>query len=248
MVESGRVRFVDQDGRTQTGEWTDDGIVYRDSIYDPEVVDILPPVSGGKLIGVGANHESSDEQILEKYGWPETPVDLPQYVKVGKNAYVGHQQDVMLPAENEYLYEIELAAVIGKECRNVQSENAADVIRGFTCYNDITIFDPDGDIVRQKSFDNAAPIGPVIAPPEAVPEDANMELRKNGEIQQTGNRSEIRNSEADIIEEITSRVTLFPGDIISTGAPGGIGKLHDGDSVAIEIEGVGTHEHQIQLI
>ncbi len=97
--------------------------------------------------------------------------------------------------------------------------------------------------IRGKAFDGSAPIGPVVAPPDEVPDDATVELRLNGEVKQQSSRSEFIFSVPEIIEEITTYMTLEPGDIIITGTPAGVGPLSDGDRVEVEIEGVGTLEH-----
>ncbi|MFT4958568.1 MAG: 2-keto-4-pentenoate hydratase/2-oxohepta-3-ene-1,7-dioic acid hydratase in catechol pathway, partial [Halobacteriales archaeon] len=101
--------------------------------------------------------------------------------------------------------------------------------------------------VRGKAFDGAAPMGPVVAPPDDVPEDAAIELRVDGDLRQEGTRADMVFSVPDLIAEITAYVTLEPGDVIATGTPSGVGPLEDDDHVAIEIEGIGTLEHDVRI-
>jgi len=101
--------------------------------------------------------------------------------------------------------------------------------------------------VRGKAFDNAAPLGPVVATPDEVPDDASIELRVNGETKQSATIDQFYFSVAELIAEITDYMTLAPGDVISTGTPAGVGALADGDHVAVEIDGIGTLEHDVVI-
>jgi len=90
-------------------------------------------------------------------------------------------------------------------------------------------------------------MGPVIATPDEVPEDAAIELRINGETKQQSTVDQFFFSVPELIAEITSYLTLEPGDVISTGTPAGVGPLSDGDHVEVEIAGIGTLEHDVQV-
>jgi 2-keto-4-pentenoate hydratase/2-oxohepta-3-ene-1,7-dioic acid hydratase in catechol pathway len=87
----------------------------------------------------------------------------------------------------------------------------------------------------------------VVADPEHVPRDATVELRVNGETKQSSDRSNLIFSIPELVAEITTYLTLEPGDVISTGTPAGVGSLSDGDSVAVEVEGVGTLAHSVRV-
>jgi len=140
--------------------------------------------------------------------------------------------------------------VMGQSARNVAADDAMDYVAGFTPLNDLSNRDDqreETNWVRGKAFDNAAPVGPAIAPPEDVPSDADIELRVNGEVRQSSSRDQFIFSVPELIEEITTYLTLEPGDVISTGTPSGVGPLADGDSVAVELEGVGTLEHDVRI-
>ncbi|WP_231187945.1 fumarylacetoacetate hydrolase family protein [Haladaptatus sp. DYF46] len=238
------VRFRDPAGSVRKGSWTNDGIVFGDSTYDPDEIDILPPTEPSKIVCVGLNY--ADHAAESGMDIPERPL---LFLKP-PNSVAGHGDTVTLPAGKEQVeYEAELGVVIGKQCRNVAAEDADSVIEGYTCVNDISNRDDqmvEQNWIRGKAFDGSAPIGPVIAPPDEVPDDAAVELRLNGEVKQQSSRSEFIFSVPEIIEEITAYMTLEQGDVIITGTPAGVGPLSDGDRVEVEIEGVGTLEHGVR--
>jgi 2-keto-4-pentenoate hydratase/2-oxohepta-3-ene-1,7-dioic acid hydratase in catechol pathway len=161
----------------------------------------------------------------------------------------GHGDTIRLPAGKDRVdYEAEFGVVIGEQARNVPADEAWDVVAGFTAVNDVSNRDDqdrEQNWVRGKAFDGAAPMGPVVADPEDVPADASIELRVNGEVKQHSSRAKFIFSVPELIAEITTYMTLEPGDVISTGTPAGVGTLADGDTVEIEIEGVGTLRHHV---
>ena len=237
------VRFRDPSGYARTGEWTDRGIEFGGQTYDQGDVAILPPVEPTKIVAVGRNYRSViDEEGVE-------PPTVPRLFFKPAHTVAGHGDTVSLPPDkDEVVFEAELGVVIGEQAKNVPRAKAEDVIEGYTCVNDISNLD-DRDIgdggVRVKGFDGAAPIGPVVAPLDEVPDDATIELRLNGTVKQHGSVADLLFSVPELVEEITSYPTLEPGDVISTGTPGGFGPLSDGDHVEITIEGVGTLEHDV---
>ncbi|ESS04369.1 MAG: 2-keto-4-pentenoate hydratase/2-oxohepta-3-ene-1,7-dioic acid hydratase (catechol pathway), partial [uncultured archaeon A07HR67] len=99
--------------------------------------------------------------------------------------------------------------------------------------------------IRGKAFDNAAPVGPVLATPDEVPEDAYVRSRVNGERRQDSTREDFIFTIPELIEEITTYITLEPGDLIATGTPEGVGPLSAGDTVEVEVEGVGTLANEV---
>jgi 2-keto-4-pentenoate hydratase/2-oxohepta-3-ene-1,7-dioic acid hydratase in catechol pathway len=242
-----RVRFRDSGGMVRTGEWHTDGIRYGTRTYEPEEVGVLPPTEPSKFVCVGINYpDIFDEVELER---PERPF----FFLKSPNALAGHGDTVtLLPGKEEIFHEGELAVVIGEQCRNVPREDAMDVVRGFTCLNDVTNMDDlvtandTYDWVRTKAFDNAAPFGPVVASPDEVPGDATIELRINGERRQQSSRDELIFSVPEIVEAVTAYMTLEPGDVVATGTPSGIAAMTEGDTVEVEIEGIGTLEHEVR--
>ena len=254
-----RVRFRDSGGNVRGGRWTvEDGepmvtasagpygrIAFGDEAYSPDEVDILPPCEPTKLVCIGLNY--SDHAAEQDSEIPDRPM---LFLKA-PNSVASHGSHITLPKDKERIdYEAELGVVIGEQCRNVREAGAMDVVAGFTCVNDLSNRDDqrvEQNWVRGKAFDNAAPIGPLVATPEHVPEDATIECRVNGETKQSSSRENLIFSVPELIAEITAYMTLEPGDVISTGTPAGVGPLADDDTVEIEIEGIGTLEHSVKI-
>jgi 2-keto-4-pentenoate hydratase/2-oxohepta-3-ene-1,7-dioic acid hydratase in catechol pathway len=233
-----RMRFRDPAGSIQTGEFQDNTVSFGGRTYDIDDVDVLPPAEPTKIICIGLNY--ADHAAESGSEIPDRPL---MFLK-GPNTVSGHEDTIsLLPGKDRIEYEAELGVVIDQQCRNVAREEAMDVVAGFTCVNDVSNRDDqrrEQNWVRGKAFDNAAPIGPVIATPDEVPEDAAVQSRINGDLRQDGTRADFIFSVPELIEEITTYMTLEPGDVIATGTPEGVGPVTDGDTVEIEVEGVGT--------
>lgn len=232
-----RVRIQDPDGSVQSGEWTGDGVDVGGAHYGLDEVTILPPTDPSKVVCAASNYSEGFDSPTE---FPDEPV---LFLKT-PNAVVGHNSAVALPGRENVVYEGELGIVIEERCRNVSAEDALAVVEGFTCANDITNRGVE-NMVRRKSFDGAAPIGPVVTPPEDVPDDAALETRVNGDVKQRSTLSQLVFGVTELIESITADLTLEPGDVILTGSPPGQESLSDGDSVEVEIQGVGTLAHTV---
>ncbi|MEM4780991.1 MAG: fumarylacetoacetate hydrolase family protein [Halalkalicoccus sp.] len=238
-----RVRFRDPAGSTREGEWLDGEIDFAGETYRPEEVDILPPCEPTKIVCIGRNYAAHAEERDE-----EVP-DRPLLFLKPPNALAGHGDTVTLPAERYVEHEAELAVVIGEQCRNVAEGEAEEVVAGYTCFDDLSNRDDqdrEQNWVRGKAFDNAAPMGPVLATPEEVPNDARIRLRVDGETRQDSTLDHLIFSIPELIAEITRYMTLEPGDVIATGTPEGVGPVGDGDRVEVEIEGIGTLEHGVR--
>ncbi|MFC6613633.1 fumarylacetoacetate hydrolase family protein [Halopenitus salinus] len=239
-----RVRFCDPAGSVRTGEWTDEGIVFDGRTYAPESVEILPPCEPTKVVCVGRNYAKHAAETNS-----EIP-DRPLLFLKPPNALSAHGDTVPLPAGKERVeHEAELAVVIGEQCRNVPEEEAMEYVAGFTCLDDVSNRDDqriERNWVRGKAFDNSCPIGPVLATPEEVPEDARISLRVNGETRQDSTLSRFIFTVPELIAEITSYMTLEAGDVVSTGTPEGVAPLSDGDRVEVDIEGIRTLEHTVR--
>lgn len=246
-----QVRFRDPSGLVRTGVWKTDEttgetvVSYGTEQYEPAAVEILPPCEPTKIVCVGRNYAKHADERDEEI--PERPL---LFLKP-PNAVTSHGADVRLPAGKDRLdYEGELGVVIGEQCRHVNAETAMDVVAGYTCLVDLSNRDDqdrEQNWVRGKAFDGAAPIGPVVAPPSAVPTDAGIEVTVNGEQRQSATREQLLFPVPELIEEITAYLTLEPGDVIATGTPEGVGPLADGDEVAVEIEGVGRLVHSVTI-
>ncbi|QHS16816.1 fumarylacetoacetate hydrolase family protein [Halopenitus persicus] len=239
-----RIRFRDPAGSTRVGEYDESGTIEAAGrTYDVDAVDVLPPCEPTKIVCIGRNYAAHAEELGN-----DVP-DRPLLFLKPPNALAGHGDTVTLPAGKESIeHEAELGVVIGQQCRNVDAADAEDVIAGYTCVNDVSNRDDqrrEQNWVRGKAFDNAAPIGPVLATPEEVPDDASVRSFVNGERRQDGSLDLMIFEIPELIAEITTYLTLEPGDVIATGTPEGVGPLTDGDAVAIEIEGVGRLEHSV---
>jgi 2-keto-4-pentenoate hydratase/2-oxohepta-3-ene-1,7-dioic acid hydratase in catechol pathway len=146
-------------------------------------------------------------------------------------------------------YEAELAVVIGKRCRRVSAARATDVILGYTCLNDVSdrvAQKWEKNWVRAKGFDSSAPLGPVLVTPDEVEEPFHVRLRLNGDLKQDGWTSAFIFPIPLLIEEITSFMTLEPGDVVATGTPEGVGRLSRGDVVEVEIDGIGILRNPVE--
>ncbi|RBI61223.1 2-hydroxyhepta-2,4-diene-1,7-dioate isomerase [halophilic archaeon] len=240
-----RVRFRDPAGSVRNGEWTDAGIAFGGETYDPDDVDVLAPADPTKIVCVGLNY--ADHAAERDKDLPERPL---LFLKP-PNAVSAHGDTVTLPAGKDRIdHEAELAVVVGEQCRNLTPEDAMDAVAGFTCADDLSNRDDqdrEQNWVRGKAFDNSCPLGPVLATPDEVPADAAVRLRVNGDLRQESSRDEFIFSVPELLAEITTYLTLEPGDVVLTGTPAGVGPLSDGDRVEVEVEGVGTLAHDVRI-
>lgn len=235
-------RFRDSAGFVRDGTWTDDGIESAGRVFDFERVDVLPPATPSKVIGVSRNYR----KLIEDIG-AEVPKTPRIYLKGGPNVVTGHQDTVPLLEDKKVNFEAELGVVIGEQCRRVPEASAMDVVAGFTCANDVTNEDAREDpyMYTMKSFDSSGPIGPLVATPEHVPENPRIRLWTNGEKRQDSADDELLFSVEEVVAEVSTYATLQSGDVITMGSFAGRGELHDGDTVEIQIEGVGTLTHDV---
>jgi len=244
-----RARFRDPAGSIRDGEYdpATDTVAFGGDEYalsDPDI-DVLAPTDPSKIVCIGRNYADHAEELGN-----DVP-DRPLLFLKPPNAVASHGDTVTVPAGKDRIdWEAEFAVVIGEQCKAVDAADAMGVVAGFTCMNDVSNRDDQNreqNWVRGKAFDGAAPLGPVLATPDEVPADASVELRVNGETKQSSDREHMIFDVPTLIEEITTYLTLEPGDIIATGTPEGVGVLADGDTVEVEIEGVGVLEHDVRV-
>jgi 2-keto-4-pentenoate hydratase/2-oxohepta-3-ene-1,7-dioic acid hydratase in catechol pathway len=243
------VRFRDPAGSIREGTYDpeSDTVAFGGDEYalsDP-AIDVLPPAEPTKIVCIGRNYADHAAELGN-----DVP-DRPLLFLKPPNALASHGDTVTVPKGKDRIdWEAEFAVVIGEQCKHVEADDAMDVVAGFTCMNDVSNRDDQNreqNWVRGKAFDNAAPLGPVLATPDEVPADASVELRVNGETKQSSDREHMIFDVPTLIEEITTYLTLEAGDVIATGTPEGVGALADGDTVEIEVEGVGTLEHDVRV-
>lgn len=210
------------------------------------VTPLAPVRRPGKFICVGLNYydhaEEQDETVPEKpllFGKAPTAVTNPSDPIVHPEAI------------DELDYEVELGVVIGGSGKHIDAAEASDYVAGYTAINDVSARDAqfdDGQYLRGKSYDTFAPMGPTLVPPGHIdPNTLDVTCRVNGEIKQSSNTDQFIFDVGELIEYISGIMTLRPGDVISTGTPGGVGIFRDppellepGDTVDVEIEGIGT--------
>jgi 2-keto-4-pentenoate hydratase/2-oxohepta-3-ene-1,7-dioic acid hydratase in catechol pathway len=148
-------------------------------------------------------------------------------------------------------YEGELAVVIKKKtCLLADDDPVEEYILGYTCFNDITARDlqtKDVQFTRAKSFDTFAACGPCIAT-DVDPSALHVKTFLNGKLRQSGNTRNLIFTVPFLVRFISRIMTLFPGDIISTGTPAGVGPMQPGDRVDVQIEGIGTLSNQVMRI
>jgi 2-keto-4-pentenoate hydratase/2-oxohepta-3-ene-1,7-dioic acid hydratase in catechol pathway len=176
---------------------------------------------------------------------------------------IGPGDAIRLPAVSSKVdWEGEFAVVIGRRARNVKVENALDYIAGYTIMNDVSARDlsrrPDWprwniDWFGHKNFETSAPMGPWIVPAEDIadPYACRLQLWVNEEKMQDALVSQLIFNISELIEYLSRRMTLLPGDVIATGTPSGVGRprgifLKAGDKVRIEISGIGVLENPVE--
>jgi 2-keto-4-pentenoate hydratase/2-oxohepta-3-ene-1,7-dioic acid hydratase in catechol pathway len=152
------------------------------------------------------------------------------------------------PSSSEVHYEGELAAIIARPARNVSPDDALSFVLGYAAANDVTARDQqrsDVQFTRAKGYDSFCPLGPWI---ETVldPSDLHLVTRVNGEVVQDGRTSQMIHDLPTQIAFISAVMTLLPGDVVLTGTPAGVGPIKDGDTVSVEIEGIGTLSNPVR--
>jgi 2-keto-4-pentenoate hydratase/2-oxohepta-3-ene-1,7-dioic acid hydratase in catechol pathway len=191
----------------------------------------------------------------------ESGIDTPAHPTVfnkQSTCVIGPGDAIHLPRVSSALdYEGELGIVIGRRCRHVSRDDAADVIAGYTIVNDATVRDWQLRVptwTMGKSFDTHGPIGPWIVTADEIGDPHQLRLRTfvNGELRQDSNTKELIFDCFALIEHLSTAFTLEPGDVIATGTPSGVGiarkppaLLKAGDVVRIEIEGIGSLENPV---
>ena len=206
-----------------------------------------PVLRPEKIFGIGQNYADHCREM----GRP-IPTELRVFAMFA-NALVGHGETVILPRTSTQMdWEAELVAVIGRPCKHVTAAEALDYVAGYTCGNDISARDHqarDPMVMRGKSGDTHAPLGPWIVTRDEIPDPQALRigLTVNGVEKQASTTGEMVFSVADIIAFLSYYFTLAPGDLIYTGTPHGVGSgrkpqewLKGGDSVAVSIEKIGT--------
>ena len=218
-----------------------------------EGIRLGPPVARpSKIICVGANYADHAKEF--GHDIPEEPIIFSKMT----SAINGPFDPILLPEGAQVVDgEVELAVVIGKTASRVRQEDALDYVAGYTVMNDVTeriVQKANGQWMRGKGFDFFAPLGPFLVTPDEVLDLGNLSVwqKHNGEQLQNGNTANMMFSVPFLIEYISQGITLFPGDIISTGTPDGIGSarnpqvlLASGDVIEVGVEGIGAQRSEV---
>ena len=208
-------------------------------------VRLLSPVVPGKVIAIGLNYKSH-------LGDREPPKVPEPFIKT-TSSVIGPGDAIVIPREavEEGVHvqpEAELSLVIGRRCKRASRDNALGYVLGYTCGNDVSARQwQRGDLQwwRAKSSDTFTPLGPFIVS-DLDPGNLRLTSRINGETVQDQVTSDLLYDVPTIIEFVSRAITLEPGDVIMTGTPGAPGDIHDGDTVEIEVEGVGVLSNPVK--
>jgi len=201
-------------------------------------ISFLAPCAPTKIVALGNNYRSHAEEMNSPL--PEEPL----FFLKPPSSIVGHRESILYPVgQTERVeYEGELAVVMGRRATRVPAERALDYVLGYTCANDVTARDlqkRDGQWTRAKGFDTFCPLGPAVAT-DLMPAELVIRTRLNGELRQECPTDQLIFPVEVLLSAISAAMTLEPGDVVLTGTPSGVGELHPGDTVEIEIEGIGT--------
>ena len=230
-----------------------EGTPAADTVHPLADVTLHAPLRPGKIIGIGLNYV---EHVAESHRTLDTAQELPDrpvLFSKPSTAVTGPGQPILhngdLTAQLDW--ECELAVVIGRTAFRVSQEDAWDHIFGYSIMNDISARDQrrSGQWFFSKGQDSYAPFGPAVVTPDELgdPTDLKLSLQVNGETMQDSSTRHMLFRIPQLIADISSGVTLEPGDVISTGSPSGVGAgrvppvfLRPGDLVEATIEGIGT--------
>lgn len=203
-----------------------------------DVALLAPVIPRSKVVCVGRNYRDHAAEMGN-----DVP-DAPLLFFKPNTSVIGPGDAIVLPPQSQRVdFEGELAAVIGRIAKNVPADKALEYVFGYTVANDVTARDlqrSDGQWSRAKGFDTFCPLGPAIETAFDLNGGAQLTTRVNGEVTQQAPLSDMFFSLPEIIEYASAAFTLLPGDVILTGTPAGVGPIVAGDTVEVEITGLGT--------
>jgi len=256
LVENNELRPLDFTGDMVDFICSGQRPLIDDRVLGLEKMTLAPAVSRpSKIIAIGLNYQDHAEE--GKAELPKTPLVFAKF----PNSLTAHQQPICWDAAvtKKVDFEAELAVIIGKRLSCCPESEAGEAIFGYTCANDVSARDlqfGDGQWIRGKSLDTFCPLGPWIVTADDVPEPQNLDIscRVNGVTMQSSNTGLMIFSVAFLVSFLSRHFTLFPGDVILTGTPSGVGVfrepsiyLKDGDQVSITIENIGTLVNHCQV-
>jgi len=202
-----------------------------------EKTTILSPVVPSKAVCVGLNYLDHAQEFNLQL--PPEPI---LFIKP-TSSVIGPEEAIVHPKQSKRVdFEAELAIVIGKTAKDIEEAQVDEYVLGYTCANDVTARDlqpQNGQWTMAKSFDTFCPLGPVITD-EVDCDNLGVESRVNGVVKQHSNTRFLAFKPRFLVSYISKIMTLYPGDVILTGTPGGIAPMASGDIVEIEVEGIGV--------
>jgi acylpyruvate hydrolase len=206
----------------------------------------------GKIICIGLNYR--DHAAESNQALPEYPTVFAKYA----NTVVGPGEAIVLPTVTDTVdYEAEFAFVIGRTARNVAAADALRYVAGYTAFNDVSARayqQRTSQWTVGKTFDTFGPMGPALVTADEIPDPHTLDIKLSvdGEVLQSSNTCNLIFTVNQLIEDLTSYMTLEPGDVISTGTPSGVGAarkpqrwLRAGEVVRLEIAGIGVLENPV---
>ena len=208
-----------------------------------EEAKLLAPVAPSKIVCVGRNYREHAAELGNKM--PDEPL---LFLKP-PSSLVGHGDHVELPSQSQQVeHEGELGVVMGRTARKLsETDNPLSYVFGYTCINDVTARDlqrKDVQFTRGKGFDTFCPVGPWIIT-DLDPTNVAVTTRVNGEVKQNGNTRDMAFPVSFLITYISSIMTLYPGDLIATGTPAGVSRMKHGDTVEVEVGGIGILRNSV---
>ena len=204
---------------------------------------LLPPVSPTKIVGIGRNYREHSRELGNPVPLEPLLFLKPPSAVIGPNGVISYPE-----MSGRVDYEGELAVVIKKETRRLSEEaDVEEFILGYTCFNDVTARDlqaKDVQFTRAKSFDTFAPIGPCVVT-GLDPAGLRLKTFLNGKLRQSSSTRNMLFPVPFLIRYVSRVMTLYPGDVITTGTPEGVGPMAPGDRVDVQIDGIGTLSNMV---
>ena len=215
----------------------------QEGVLELDQVKLLAPVVPSKIVCVGRNYREHAAELGNKMA------DEPLLFLKAPSALIAPGEKIVLPeASQQVEHEGELGVVIGRVASKLASDdNPLNYVFGYTCVNDVTARDlqrKDVQFTRGKSFDTFCPVGPWIET-DIDPHNVAVETRLNGEVKQKGNTADMAFPVSFLIRYISEIMTLYPGDLIATGTPAGVSRMKHGDTVEVEVQGIGILRNEI---
>ena len=208
-----------------------------------ESVKLLAPSQPSKIVCIGRNYTEHAKELGNDV--PQVPLIFMK----PPSSIINPGDTIILPPQSKQVeHEAELVAVIGKRGRNIPPDQAKDYILGYTIGNDITARDlqkTDGQWTRAKGFDTFCSFGPWIDTEFDIT-DALISCKVSGQPRQMASTRDMVFNVGKLVAFISSVMTLEPGDLIFTGTPAGVGPLHDGDVVEVDIDGLGVLSNPVR--